>query len=357
MNLDPSSPAYLALAILIAVIVAGVVAAIAYRVLGLARDRYEVESGLAQLGQISWHELQVLIGLGLRGRGLGAVGGDHDDATGSASDLLLSDGETLQLLRVKHGSGLQVDEHTVFDLATRRDARRAKSAILATTGKVRGPARLAAREANITLLAGPELWSLVSEHLPPRLRERIANRRRSTLRNRIGLLIGSSALAGTAALALTFHVMRADILPTRPTEQAAQPVATTPPAMESAPDTAPMEPATVVPATAPAPAVATARAVPQPPAPPLDEATLQERRREAVQQVRAMPAVQTARWSTASTIEVTLRANANLQDDSLFVAVCDVLRPTEELRVSRVQLEISGGDPSKAPTARWRQCQ
>jgi len=354
LNLDPSSPAYLALAILIAVIVAGVVAAIAYRVLGLARDRYEVESGLAQLGQISWHELQVLIGLGLRGRGLGAVGGDHDDVTGSASDLLLSDGETLQLLRVKHGSGLQVDEHTVFDLATRRDARRAKSAILATTGKVRGPARLAAREANITLLAGPELWSLVSEHLPPRLRERIANRRRSTLRNRIGLLVGSSALAGTAALALTFHVMRSDILPGGAAEPA---VATTPPTMEAAPDPAAVEPAPVVPATTPAPAVTAARSVPQPPAPPLDEATLQERRREAVQQVRAMPAVQTARWSTASTIEVTLKANANLQDDSLFVAVCDVLRPTEELRVSRVQLEIAGGDPSKAPTARWRQCQ
>lgn len=354
MNLDPSSPAYLAIAIFIGVIVASVVAAIAYRVLGLARDRYEIESGLAQLGQISWHELQVLISLGLRGRGLGAVGGDHGDVSGSASDLLLSDGETLQLLRVKHGSGLQVDEGTVFDLAARRDARRAKGAMLATTGKIRGPARIAARDANVTLIAGPELWSLVSEHLPPRLRERIANRRRSTLRNRIGLLVGSSALAGTAALALTFHIMRSDILPTRTTQATAESAATAADTMtESVPSVA-----TDTPSSTPArPVASVPPAARLPPPPPLDEATLQQRRRDAIEQVRLMPAVQTARWSTASTIEVTLRASANLQDDRLFAAVCDVLRPTEDLRLSRVQLELAGGDPSKAPIARWRQCQ
>jgi hypothetical protein len=339
-----------------AVIATAVVAAILYRVLELARDRYEISSGLSQLAQISWHELQVLIGMGLRSRGLAAVSsGDHDDHKVGAADLMLSDGKGLQLLRVKHGGGIQVDDHTIFDLATRRDARRAASAMIATTGKVSRIGDQAAKEAGITVIAGPELWSLVSDHLPPRLRERIANRRRATLRNRIGILIGSSALAGAGALALVFHLARADLIFAKPASPA---VAVSAPA---APVAAPAAtPASNVAGPASAPVAIAPAPTPAPPPEaraPLDEATLQERRREVVKLVRTIGVVTTVRWSTVSTLEVELQPDADLQDDSMFDRVCTILRETEEeLRLTRVQLQLKDGDPSKGLTTRWRQC-
>ncbi len=365
-----------------AVVTTAIVAAILYRTLGLARDRYEVSSGLAQLAQISWHELQVLIGLGLRGRGLGAISsGDHDDPKGGASDLLLTDGEALQLLRVKHGGGIQVDDHTIFDLATRRDARRAAGAVLATTGSVSRAAQLAAKDAAITLIAGPDLWTLVNEHLPPRLRERIASRRRNTLRTRLGVLIGSSALAGAGALALVFHLGRAELIFAPPPHEEAQavaaasqvPVAVTPATTILQPSRSEgAQPKAVAEAVA-SPAQA-APELPPPPAPtsaapvdvagsvaalpePLDEAALQERRRDTAQSVRFIAEVFSARWSTASTLEVELKPTADLLDDSLFDRVCAILHDTEELRFTRVQLQLKDADPTKGLAARWRQCQ
>lgn len=337
----------------------GTVAVILYRVLGLARDRYEVTSGLAQLAEISWHELQVLIGLGLRGRGLGAINsGDHEDTKAGASDLLLTDGTTLQLLRVKHGGGVQVDDRTIFDLATRRDARRASAALLATTGRVSTAGTLAAKDASITLIAGADLWALVSEHLPPRLRERIANRRRTTLRNRLGVLIGSSALAGACALALVFHLSRAGFILGSPS---AAPVAHTTPAEAPNPGVAvtpaaDVGEATPAPAAPTEPAPAAANAAPTVSV-PLSESDLLLRRRDTAAEVRNIGVVVSARWSTASTLEVELRPNSNLQDDTLFERVCAILRDTEELRFTRVQLQLRDADPAKGPAARWRQCQ
>jgi len=365
-----------------AIVTTAVMATVLYRVLGLARNRYEVNSGLAQLAQISWHELQVLIGLGLRGRGLGAISsGDHEDPKGGASDLLLTDGEALQLLRVKHGGGIQVDDHTIFDLATRRDARRAAGALLATTGTVSRAAELAAKDAAITLIAGADLWALVNEHLPPRLRERIASRRRNTLRTRLGILIGSSALAGAGALALVFHLARAELIFAPPAQTAAavnagagqMPVPVTPattilqpagtgsvPAAITSDDTASQAIVSAeVPALAesitesPTGAAATTSAPSQG---PLDEAGLQERRRETAQAVRTIAEVFSSRWSTASTLEVEIKPTADLLDDSLFDRVCAILYDTEELRFTRVQLQLKDADPAKGLAARWRQC-
>lgn len=360
MNAESFSPSLLLVASLAAVLIMAAVGAVLFRTLGLARDRYEVDSGLAQLAAISWHELQVLIGLGLRGRGLGAVGsGDHDDAKGGASDLLLSDGSGLQLLRVKHGGGIQVDDHTIFDLATRRDARRASGALLATTGTISRIGEVAAKDAGIKLISGAELWSLVSEHLPPRLRERIANRRRTTLRNRLGILIGSVAFSGVLTLALVYHLARAELIFASPSvaETARSTAAPSAPPPDGVTPDATAETVAEAPAAAPRPAPATAPSSPRVARAPLDEAELQSRRRDSAQSVRAIGEVFSARWSTASTLEVELRPTADLQDNSMFDRVCAILADSDELRFTRVQLQLKDADPTKGQTARWRQCQ
>ena len=350
---------------LAAAVATGAVAAVLYQTLGLARARYEVTSGLAQLAEISWHELQVLIGLGLRGRGLGAINsGDHEDTQSGASDLLLTDGSALQVLRVKHGGGVQVDDHTIFDLATRRDARRASSAMLATTGKVSRSGELAAKDASITLLAGESLWALVSEHLPPRLRERIANRRRTALRHRLGILIGGSALAGAVAMATTFHLTQSDF-GSAPAELVIAPPAASAfedlssgdkPATASAANTPAPPSSSVTPSPTPRAAVPTAP-VARAKQVPLTDDELLVRRRDSAATVRTLPSVFSAHWSTASTLEVALRPNADLQDDGLFERVCAILAETDDLRVTRVQLQLKDADPAKGLAARWRQCQ
>lgn len=327
--------------VLAALVVAGIAAFVLFHLLGFAGRRHEVDVGLAQLAELSFSELQGVVEQGLRGRGLGALREERDDGSAAGSpDVLLSDGTALQLLRLKHGAGLLVDAAGILDLANRRDARRATAAIFATTGALSRDALAAAEQAGVQVVHGPALWDLVQHQLPPRLRERIANRRGTELRKRSTLLALGSLLAGSVGALVAVQLTGA------PAVQPAAAVSA--PVSESAPVAAP---APVTPSAAPAPAA------PQPPAEPLDEATLTARRAEAVGQVRLFGPVYSASWSTASTLIVVLRPDADLDDDSTFDRVCEVLRPTEELRTSRVQLELLGADPTKTRAARWRQCQ
>ncbi len=323
---------------LAALVAAAATASLLYVVLGFAGRRYERDVGLAQLAEVSFSELQGVVEQGLRGRGLGALREERDDGSAAGSpDLLLSDGSALQLLRLKHGSGLLVDAAGILDLANRRDARRATAAIFATTGAVSREALAAAEQSGVQVISGPALWDLVRDQLPPRIRERIANRRGGELRKRSSLLALGSLLAGAFGALLGMQIVNAPPAPATP--------ATAP--ESSTPRRAP------APADAPMPAPAPPAALDE----PLDEAALIARRAEAVQQVRLFGPVYNASWSTASTLVVVLRPDADLDDDTTFERVCEVLQPTQELRTSRVQIELLGADPAKTRAARWRQCQ
>ncbi len=316
-----------------------VAAGVLYHLLGFAGRRHEHAFGLAQLAELSFGELQVVVEQGLRERGLGALREEREDVFAStSSDVLLTDGSALQLLRLKHGAGLQVDAAGILELANRRDARRATAAILVTTGSLHRDALAAAGQSGIQVVHGPALWDLVHHHLPPRLRERIANRRVVEMRKRGSLLVLGSLLAGACGAFVASKLAELAFRPpARSAEQA--PVRTAP--------TRTLGP----PPPSSAPAENRVRAE------PLDAETLAQRRADAVHQVRQFDTVSHAIWSTASTLVVVLEPDADLDDDSTFEQVCAVLRPTEELHSSRIQLELLGADPAKTRAARWRQCQ
>ena len=90
---------------------------------------------------------------------------------------------------------------------------------------------------------------------------------------------------------------------------------------------------------------------------PLSEEQLQSRRANAALEVRNNPNVAFATWQTKSTLE--LRLNAVLDDkalDALVQYVCSVLLEREELRYTRLQLEVPSNNPGQPFIARWRQC-
>ncbi|MFA5683635.1 MAG: restriction endonuclease [Lysobacteraceae bacterium] len=348
-----SALAPLLIALLAGLVVGVVTAVIVGLRMGLRGGRHLVESGLSQLGELPWSDIQGAVELGMRERGYSAMHNSREDSAPGAVDTLLSDGRQLHLMRLKHGSGLRVDEYTLFDLATRRDARQATRAWLVTTGMVPPATRKAAADAAIELIDDAQLWSLVRDHLSPRTRERIRNRQRSSLRSRIGLTIGLAALFGVMTFAAALHLQRA--LQTASVDVPAAALPAQPQVVDA--DAGPV-PEPII--TEPAPATPTPPAAapsPAKPPPPLSEAQLLERRREAIRQVRELPGVIGASWNTASTLMVALPPDAALDNDDLFTQVCALLRDTEEIRRSRVQLELLGADPGKTRAARWRQCQ
>src|SRR5690606_28965486 len=89
----------------------------------------------------------------------------------------------------------------------------------------------------------------------------------------------------------------------------------------------------------------------------LTEEQLLSRRANAEMEVRSNPAIAVAAWQTKSTLLV--RLNAALEDEALESLVqdaCDVLLQREELRYTRLQLDIPTDTPDQPYVPRWRQC-
>ena len=99
------------------------------------------------------------------------------------------------------------------------------------------------------------------------------------------------------------------------------------------------------------------------PDPTLDDAAMETRRATSAMEVRTLPSVEDAQWSTKSTLVVRLSGHETNVSDTLVADICRALLQYEEQRFSRLQLEIAPNDTGltatgevQPPTVRWRQC-
>ncbi|HEY5804518.1 MAG TPA: restriction endonuclease [Lysobacter sp.] len=301
--------------------------ALATAYLWLVRQRQaETNAGIEALAAMRWREFSRLVIEALHARGYIAESVEQSLEHGPQAEIrLVREGRTWMLACKQAGARSRLGAASVRELAESVRVNGAAGGILATPARIEGDARKVAGE--LELYDGTALWALVSQMLPPSLREDLtASARRRSVRE--------IAIGWCGALVVGLLIGFAPALVQR--EPAAEPVASPSPAVHrpTAAATAPGVPADPV-LTAPAPA---------------DPNREQFERGEVIHAVAALPWVERVMWSTASTLVIQQRDDV---DQMQVEEICAVLGRYDALRASRLQLQPPAGSQR---TVRFLQC-
>lgn len=290
------------------------------------RRRQVIAGGLRALAGMRWREFSRFVIEALQQQGFEASRIEPDANLGQQADLLLNrDGETW-LLSCKQGVNYRVNATMVDELALAVRGSEASGGILTTLGRIEPDARK--QNQGIELMDGASLWTLIDPLLPPSLhRELVAQARAKASRNVAVAWVG--ALVVGLAMATLFSTS------VEPLDAAPGVAASSPTAASRAAKAAPELPAEAV--------------VVSPEDGPPDSTEAQQRA-EITRSVSVLPGVETASWSTRSTLLVHLRPDASQVQ---VEAICTVVERSELLGASRVQLQPP---PDSGSPVRFIQC-
>lgn len=296
------------------------------------------ERSAAQLASLRWRSFARLVLQAMRARGYQIVTGQGLPADGiptDGSDILLERDNERTLLSCKYGSASVVTSQALLGIPATSKLRGALHAIVVTPGKFDHDAIALARQHNIELIDGEELWPEVRPYvnLPP---EPVAPPPPPPPRH-----AGLIAWGGAAAIGLVAWMFAQGLQ--SPSLEDATAATTTAAPSAPPPAASPANPRPVP--TAPDPATAAAAQ----PAIPTDSDALDQRRREAANAISTLFGVDRALWSTQSTLLVYL----STADADLLNELCPLLERYPELAASRLQLQPPSG--SNKPV-RFKQC-
>jgi restriction system protein len=316
----------------VAITVFGLLAS--YWFFGVHRRRQaEIDAGVLALANMKWRECVGLVLESLHSDGYQEEHSTRQPGDGGTEFLLKRDGEQV-LLSYKHGTAYRIGEANVRDFANGVQLQGAQSGILVTLGQAEGSAHELARKYGVKLIDGTALWPRVERYVSPHIRAGVS--RDASGGTSKGLWIG---VFGSLALGAGTFLMAQEFAPA-PVE-----VAKAPAPVVVAPKVVTEEDRVAAKINETARAMAEVAA--------LTDAQRLQRRADAAAKVGAFAQVNTAGWSTQSTLVLTLN-NTDGKDRPLIDEVCRTLTQYEELRYTRVQLEPPMN--STVPV-RWRQCQ
>ena len=345
--------------------------ALAARLLHASRRRQELDAALHALAAMKRSEFFHHVGAVLAQRGL-----RHDDPqriwSEDAAAISMTRGSARYLVQCRQDDAHRLDSASVRAFADEVRARGAEGGIMVTTGAVDGAARRRAGMSGIELMAGNALWRQLRPLVPLDLHQEVTARASRRYRGRLLAALLLAALAGVATWLLLSASAEGTAPPARPEPEPA--VAQPRPAADAAQAGTPAAPAAG--SSGPeAPAVVAVPSAPaepplQLPDPTLGEEDLAARRASAAERIRAFEGIASAVWSSRSTLLLTLtRDVAGPSQDLLMEQSCAELARFEELRYTRLQVQIDGqlppaadsaapGDPATAtvPAVRWRLC-
>lgn len=310
------------IALLIGLLVAAALAAgIIFYLRRVALRRREVLQGLRILANMRWRELSNLVVEGLAGAGFSRESREASASRGSQAEIALRRDGRLWLLTCKQGLNYEVAPAAVDELVAMMRMQQAAGGVMVTPGRVAPAARQVV--ANVELMDGGEVWTIVEPFLSAGVRAEVAARARAEI---------AKASAGAVAAALVAGLAVAWVL------------GSLFPPMESVPvragSIATTTPSPSIAATAQADVTATKVAA------PISE---DEQRLELTRKLTTLPGVARAMWSTHSTLQIFL-ADASVATDS---AICTEVKRFELLRASRLQLQPMGGSDRRV---RFIQC-
>ncbi|MCX7555614.1 restriction endonuclease [Xanthomonadaceae bacterium JHOS43] len=297
--------------------------------LGVFRtERDEARAGIALLCAMRWNEFSRLIAEVLKDRGMQPANAERSPGQ-DGFDLLFMRGNSRYLVLCKNGATQRITAAAVGQLHTLTQMQDADGAIIASCAPGEPAALKLAQERRIEVMADLDLW----RHVKPWIAhdQRIdAEAAANAMRRKRLLIAASSALI--AAFATYAAIALLGPKPSPPADVAAR----TP--------------------------VAAARPVPAPTAVALPDTDLSEeqlasRRAATVLEVRGLTRVSSASWSTRSTLQIGLHDAISDTDLAILVEdVCRSLLQHEELRFTRLQVEVPTGSPDQPMQVRWRQC-
>ena len=306
-----------AVALIAGLVVALLIAAISIAWIWKAqRARLETREGLAILSGMRWRELSNLVVDALAASGFERESPEQQARRGTAGEVHVSRAGRPWILTCRQGLSHVVTRASVEEFTRAFRTSQAVGGLVVTPGRVEPQARDAA--GNVELVDGEELWKLVGPLLPPSVHAEVAARAHARALRTTGTALAAATAVG---LAVGFGLSQF--------------------ADETIADSADV-PATVT-RTSP-PRVA---ATPTPaPAAPMSE---DEEREAIVREIKELPGVERALWSTRSTLQVYLADPSVANDD----AICSVMKRYELLRASRLQIQSpeSSGRP-----VRFMQC-
>lgn len=313
----------------------------------LRREAFEAELGIASLCAMKWQDFAALVGTWLAGRGLQRSGGDRKLGDGGF-DLLLERGTSTYLVICRNASQQQVTGQHVGELQRTMQHEGAEGGLIVSCGPSDTVTVEQARQRGVEVIAGHALWRQIRGLVPYDVRDDAEAGAARKARQRLLLALGVAVLVGAA----TWFVATLLQSPAVDTPTPVARPATRAPTAAPAPTPAAAPPAA---ASAPAPSAL--------PDPTLSEAQLETRRATVAMDVRSIPGVEDATWSTKSTLVIVLPAGTTNVADTFVADICRILLQYEEQRYSRLQLEIppaagtaaAGGDAPPSQV-RWRQC-
>lgn len=305
------------------------------------RRAAEMHGGIQMLANMKWREcvglvLESLVQAGYREAPASRQPGD------GGTEFLLLNGDDKVLLSYKHGTAYRLGEANVRDFANGVQLQGADSGILVTLGNTDGAARDIARKHRVELIDGRSLWPRVRAFVPVALMAGV--RQQAGAQVARGLWLGVAASFTLGLVAYLAGSALSPSAPAVPMPSASRPQATAVPRTAAAPVTPSADP-TLKSIEATAQAMAAVAN--------LSDEQRAKRRAEVARDAAKIPQVNSAAWSTQSTLVLTL-ARTDGKDQTLIDETCRILTQYEELRYSRLQLEPPSG--SDRPV-RWRQCQ
>lgn len=282
----------------------------------------EAAAGIVALAAMSWREFVHLVLEALARRGYARVV-DRDAPSSDGEYALARDGQRY-LMSCKHGSTFVLGIAVVNELANDIRLRNAAGGLLVTQGQFAEQTRTPAKLQRIELLDGATLWPEVRDIIAP---ERLASIRAGAEQRARQRVLFAWLIALLAGIAAFFLLPRPE---------------------------APPEPA-IVPAAAPQAAAPASTGETGDPgetrqaAEAMDEATLEQQRKDVANAISTLPMVDRVAWSTQSTLEVFLLET----ETDAIPYICPLMERYPSLAASRVQL--TPPQDSQAPV-RFRQC-
>jgi restriction system protein len=291
------------------------------------------ERGAGQLGTLRWRDFTRLVLQAMHGRGYRTVVEDGMPADGiptDGGDIVLERNGERTLLSCKYGSASIVGAQALLGLGGSATLRGTQRVIVVTPGRFDEEATRMARQQEIELINGEDLWPEVRPYVARPAHDSSAAPAAVETSSPASSKTLGIAWAGAAAIAAVAWMLAQGLQPEVPT---ASDVSTA--ASQTTPATQPPAPA--------APAIDQANIV------PTDPAALERRRKETANAISTLFGVDRAFWSTQSTLMVYL--TTEMADPSS--ELCPLLERYPELAASRVQLQPPQG--SSKPV-RFKQC-
>lgn len=323
----------------------------------LQKRRHIERIGIESLSSRHWREP---LGLLVDALGKDGLSAQADLAAGHGAPLgerILRRGAGTVLLIYKHGTTYRIASPALLDAEKRRQEAGIDEVVLATLGSVDDDARAQAARMRITCIDGKEMWALVGERLDPATRAAIEAEAEHLIDGPRRLSTVGAAVLG---IGIVFWTSDPTALLDRRGDPAAESVAAVAPTPASEAAAAP-----ALPASDAAPPIVGKPSAPGAGLPPARAAGMVAAIPSAVvgepaatnaddlvaiaSALKALPGIDHASWSSASTVVLTVNRRATL--DAAHEQICALAAQYPKLREIRLQLEASDG-----ADVRWRRC-